>query len=211
MAKQSTPSWFASFLGCLNQGRADETLITYLDEFLEWYAAINAITQPPGIEHAIEMFGEQGLRVQFEEFIDQLVIANPNNYRRLFPSLLSREQAKTRYRHLIRIFHPDRGTKTEAWLTFRAERINKAYNNYLRGEGPRESSAHRPAVADRVPVASRRVQNRERNLRWAIRFSKERLRAWLGDPVVLQNRIVWGLTLVAITVVVMLLISALAN
>jgi len=210
MAQQSLPDWFASFLGCLEQGRAEEGLIRYLDDFLAWYAAINAVTQPAGIEHALDMFGHQELRVRFEEFIDQLVIANPNNYLLLFPAQMSKEEAKTRYRQLIRTFHPDRGEKNEAWLTFRAERINNAYDEYLSGNSANTVGHADPAQAIRVnpsnskPLAPppQHQPGQQKKPRWAIRYRKEKLRQWLGDPVVLQSRIIWWLTAIAIGVAV---------
>ena len=214
MAQQSLPDWFASFLGCLEQGRAEEGLIRYLDEFLAWYAAINAVSQPAGIEHALDMFGQQELRVRFEEFIDQLVIANPNNYLVLFPAEIPKENAKIRYRHLIRTFHPDRGEKSEAWLTFRAERVNNAYEEYLSGNTSNSVELADAAQAIRVNPSNPKHSTSSlphKKPRWAIRYRKQKLRQWLGDPVVLQSRIIWGLTAIAIGVVAMLLVSVLAT
>lgn len=214
MAQQSLPDWFASFLGCLEQGRAEEGLIRYLDDFLAWYAAINAVTQPAGIEHALDMFGPQELRIRFEEFIDQLVIANPNNYLLLFPAETPKEKAKTRYRHLIRTFHPDRGEKNEAWLTFRAERVNNAYEEYLSDKSANTVERTDATQAIRVNPSNPKhlaTLQQQKKARWAIRYRKEKLRQWLGDPVVLQSRIIWWLTAIAIGVVAMLLVSVLAT
>eukprot|EP00172_Hildenbrandia_rubra_P000190 Plantae.Rhodophyta-Hildenbrandia_rubra.ctg1086.p2 GENE.Plantae.Rhodophyta-Hildenbrandia_rubra.ctg1086~~Plantae.Rhodophyta-Hildenbrandia_rubra.ctg1086.p2 ORF type:complete len:184 (-),score=13.38 Plantae.Rhodophyta-Hildenbrandia_rubra.ctg1086:1791-2342(-) len=181
----------------------------YLDEFMEWYAGINADVQAAGVDRALVMFGEAGLRLRFEEFVDQLVIANPNNYKKLFPAELAQEQAKVRYRLLIRLFHPDRGEKNQAWLNFRAERVNSAYQAYIDTEVEENAGPSSTIRMARPETRASQLRKTNSKPRWAIRYRKEQLRKWLGDPEELQKRIVWSLAGVAVVIVLMFLISTL--
>jgi len=180
---QDLPQWFARFRGCLEQGSADEVLICYLDDFLSWYAKLGSA-------------------------IDQLVIANPNNYDKLFPQELAKDQAKARYRQLIRIFHPDRGVKHEAWLTFRAERVNNAYKLY---SDKRRAFQAEPFITNSAPRNKPTATGVATPYRKPKVYKARKLHQLLGDPVKLQKRIIWSFSVVSALVVSMLIVSVFAS
>jgi preprotein translocase subunit Sec63 len=81
------------------------------------------------------------------EFIDQAYISYHRNPWGIFglteqPSA-SPEHIRTRYRRLIRIFHPDRGYGDSDWLASRAEKINQAYRQLLDGNVNASDGYHR--------------------------------------------------------------------
>ena len=195
--------WQAKLAECLELGYADLELIRHLDDLLAWQASIGNGDQNSFTAELLRKYQETGLREQFEEFLDQLIIANQDGYKQIFPTALNEKQAKTRYRQLIRVFHPDRGIKDEAWLNYRAEKINTAYQRYLDGEddkapGAQQASANQSSSTR--PTAAVMPQFRYRPSIW---------RAKLGDAKTVQSRIVYGLAAISVVLIAVLYVSTL--
>lgn len=198
---QATPSWMSAIERCLEQGSADPVLISYIDEILSW--RLNGA------------HWDKSAKGSFEEFLDQLLIANPNNYQELFPSDLSAEQAKARYRQLIGLFHPDRGAKAPTWLTYRAERLNSAYSEYQKkrhsqndhqgSTSPKSrssaiSGAAHKSMVEQAPKAKRRI---------ILPLTTRDIRKWLGSPEKFEKKVFLGLIAAAALFVTLLLLSVL--
>jgi len=117
--------WESMLESSLQDGDVDFRLEKYLDEILSWSLRRR--------DHSYlllqEKFGGVALLKLIEVFLDKLILSDSSNYE-IFPLNLSVSQTKKRYRQLIRIFHPDRGTNSQEWLNSCAEKINKAYQNY---------------------------------------------------------------------------------
>lgn len=119
--------WVNKLINCLELETVDLDLLNSVDDLLSWIALRNDNSSYQALE---QKYGEQVLNERFEEFLDRLIVGDLAAGE-MFPLSLSEEHAKRRYRQLIRIFHPDRGAKSEVWLNYRAEKINKAHKYYL--------------------------------------------------------------------------------
>lgn len=196
----ATPSWMSALQRCLEQGSADPVLIVHLDEVLSW--RLNGTSW------------ENSKKASFEVFLDQLLIANPNNYTELFAQGLTKAQAKKRYRKLIGLFHPDRGAQDPAWLTYRAERINTAYSQFRETHHTKDKHASTQSlesgvasvgtlstktIAKEKPKAKRRV---------ILPFSARDVRKWLGSPEKFEKQVFIALIALATFIVALLLLSA---
>ena len=186
---------------CLEQGSADPVLITYLDEILAW--RLNGASW------------DKPRKAAFEVFLDQLLIANPNNYNDLFMHGLSKAQAKTRYRQLIGLFHPDRGAQDPAWLTYRAERINTAYSRFIEALDAKSENTNppksEPTSTVRLSTSAVVKPKLKTKRRVILPFSTRDLRKWLGSPEKFEKHVFIGLIGLAAFIVTLLLLSALVS
>ncbi len=208
-------AWLPTLSHCVERGSADPTLMRYIDEILCWWFAPGTEKQLDARRALVSGDGAQ-CNERFEEFVDQLLIANPDNYQKLFSPALSRARAKTRYRQLIRLFHPDRGAKNQAWLTYRAERVNASYSRFAeRKEQALKSSriTQKPnATAPAIQVASQSSGKKKagRNKRRLIfPISRPGMRRLLGSAEKFQRQLVVWMIGLATLFVVLLLLSAL--
>lgn len=188
---------------CLEQGNADPVLVNYLDEILSWRLSD-------------EQWTDISKRA-FEMFLDQLLIANPNNYSQLFPETLVEDHAKVRYRQLIVLFHPDRGEMDHAWLTYRAERLNTAYSSYrkLRVVDQAEKPATKSDRGDgplRDATSTKRVRVMQKSTARENSSSFSRgLRRLLGSPEQFEKNVFIGLIALAAFFVGLILLSLLVS
>ena len=128
---------------------------------------------------------------------------------------LSKAQAKTRYRQLIGLFHPDRGAQDPAWLTYRAERINTAYSRFIEALDAKSENTNppkpEPTSAVRlsaIAVVKPKLKTRRRVI---LPFSTRDLRKWLGSPEKFEKHVFIGLIGLAAFIVTLLLLSALVS
>jgi hypothetical protein len=103
---------------------------------------------------------------------------------------------KVRYRRLIQLYHPDKGLAEAAGLSYRAEKINLAYNRIKTGQSVGEIAGP-PTYhhqAPRPPVAPRPIQNNK------VYRSKpsDKLRWMLGTPEKMAYTLLSVLALVAV-------------
>ncbi len=173
---------------CLQLGHSDPTLVASIDEIITWYASIDKTNDPLAMA-LFEQYGDQQFRLRFEEFLDQLVVSNASGAL-MFPPSLSADQAKKRYRYLIRVFHPDRGFKSQAWLNSRAEKINNAFKAFRTDELVRPVAAPKHQfvdVSDVIETPPKRARN------FKIKYRSETWRKRFGNPQSLQRKIIVGL------------------
>jgi hypothetical protein len=104
---------------------AEPALERYIDDLLVWFSSIEGTEADDLGEKLLARYGADELRLRFEDCIDRLLISNSS--KGMFDTCETKDRAKWRYRKLIRVFHPDKGANSEAWLNFRAEKINGAY------------------------------------------------------------------------------------
>jgi hypothetical protein len=172
----------------LELGQSDPALAGSIDEIITWYASIDKSNDSLAMS-LLERYGDQQFRLRFEEFLDQQVVSNATGAQ-IFPRSLSSNQAKTRYRYLIRIFHPDRGFKSQAWLNSRAEKINNAFKSFRTDELVRPVVAPKPQAVDRSAIVEK-PPKRARNFK--IKYRSETWRKRFGSPRSLQRKIIVGL------------------
>jgi len=122
--------WLTKLVAALELETVNDDLLSYVDDILNW-GAVRSQSEP--YIKLYEELGEQIINERFEELLDRLLVGDCA-LGQMFPLSLNEEQAKKRYRKLIRIFHPDRGFKSQVWLNYRAERVNKAYQQFLDNE-----------------------------------------------------------------------------
>ena len=121
-------NWLLTLLKALELETVDIELLDCIDDVLNWEMLRG---QNDLYLKLLEELGEDSLNIRFEELLDRLIVGD-YALGEMFPNSLSEEHAKKRYRKLIRIFHPDKGFKSQVWLNYRAEKINKAYQVYVK-------------------------------------------------------------------------------
>jgi len=140
-------------LDSIDKDIVNNKLSFHLDEMLVWYSQINTVNSSKASENALKKYGELDLRLKIEEIIDKIFISSSIAHERLFPLQMSESKAKERYRKLIRVFHPDRGSNGQEWLNRRAEIINVAFEKYkvsLSNGKNKAQNAHPPSEAVHV-------------------------------------------------------------
>lgn len=166
----------------------DISLLDDIDAILAWTSSGQTYTE------LVDIYGEAELLKRFEELLDRLVVGD-HSVGEMFPSILSPDNAKKRYRQLIRVFHPDRGSKPEIWLNYRAEKINKAYKRYLElGREPVMASVDiKPGKPNKVKPSSVR--------RGTIVYRPNVWRERLGSPKEFQQKVLIALVLVSLLLI----------
>ena len=193
--------WNVRFVEALKAESVDDELLVYLDDILSWVSLGKS-----NAEYVLlcEEIGEECLTQRVEEFLDRLLMGG-RQLSDVFLLSINTEHAKKRYRQLIRVFHPDRGVKPEAWLNNRAEKINKAYNSFLnREEGEVEPSFSSEAPSESGAVDDLNVQSRKIALKTKFRYKPNVWRDRLGSPKEFQKKIL--LTLLVFPAFLVLLV-----
>ena len=98
-------AWLDKFLNALDIEFIDVELVDHIDDILTW---IGEGASNQSYEELEKKYGSVVLSKRLEVFLDGLVVGD-SAAGEMFPLILSDEDAKKRYRKLIRIFHPDRG------------------------------------------------------------------------------------------------------
>jgi len=177
--------WESKLVDALEFGTVDRKQLEYFDEIMSW------ITRGDDDSFLLlqKKIGERELAQRIEEFLDQLVVGDcPLGI--MFPLKLNQENAKKRYRQLIRVFHPDRGVKSQEWLNNRAERINKAFEKYNDGEdaGVDFLVEEKDEILDSKPV--NKFQTKGVFLKTRFTYQPSVWRERLGNPQQFQRKII---------------------
>lgn len=199
-------SWFSTFSECIELETIEASLLDDLGGILSWF--ISTGLEDSYKRSLIDLYGEQEFIRRFEELVDRLIIAD-YAVGDMFPLCLNEGDAKKRYRQLIRIFHPDRGIKPERWLTYRAEKINKAYRSYQDAESDSRGGVYSDEtsiVTQQAPPAN----NNKKKTRPKTKFTYQP-NAWrsrLGSAKQFQRRVVLSLSLLSIFLVFIFYLSS---
>lgn len=194
-------SWKTDFLNCLELGTSNVALANHFDQIVVW---VRSEGDGDELYTNLEVrYSKDWIQLRYEEFLDRLFLSE-TPLASIFPPSLSTEEAKTRYRQLIRIFHPDRGAHEEVWLNYRAEIINKAFKEY---EGKREvaSVAISPMNVN-IPTPNKNIA--EPRLSTKIKYKPNLLREKLGNARQVQQKIITGLIFGAIVLVLLVFASS---
>lgn len=203
--------WQNLLVRCLQLGITDQELRMHLDELLAWYGNRSQKESEELTAALLAQYDEQDLKQRFEELLDRLFIVDGKS-KSLFPAQLGAEQAKKRYRQLIRVFHPDRGSKDEVWLNYRAELINRAYDNYrspsnstatasASGKRPSANKAQNYSSARPFKETGKKAAKGKPLSMPSIKFRPSVWRKRLGDPKKLQRNIIIVIALVSFILV----------
>ncbi len=120
--------WGAQLERSLELRFAEPELSNFVDEILVWFSSVDSDNPDDLGQKLIKFYGNTEFRALFEDCIDRLMISNSSAG--IFESCNTSQQAKWRYRKLMSVFHPDKGENTQTWLNFRAEKINRAYQEF---------------------------------------------------------------------------------
>lgn len=194
--------WPDSLTNCLVVGKSDPILLASIDEIIAWYATLGRTDSTLAVA-LLKRFGKRQFHLRFEVFLDQLIVST-NNRHRMFPTSLSLEDGKKRYRYLIRVFHPDRGFNQQNWLNSRAETINHAYKMFRENYVITSSKSRTQSTVD-IPVTAKARPRRLRDVK--IKYRTEVWRKRFGDPQRLQRRIIYGLVSVCALLVLFFYLS----
>jgi hypothetical protein len=209
------PLWTSLFERSIELKFAEPSLIDSIDQLLAWFASIEGDEIDAFGEKLIGIYGLEELRLRFEDCMDRLLVSNMA--RGMFDNCGTKDEAKWRYRKLIRVFHPDRGANSEAWLNFRAEKINGAYSafqdSFLKSENkPREFRERRSKTRKSKkssPRANRQSEHSELSRRPSSNLAKADWRNRFGDPDLLEKRAIWSLVSISVIIFTLILLSAL--
>ncbi|MFT4636266.1 MAG: hypothetical protein ACI9OI_002066 [Chitinophagales bacterium] len=193
-------SWIAEFAKCLELGTTKASLANSYDEIVVW---MRSSTDPDSVYSELESrYSKEWLALRYEEFLDRLFVSE-SALAPMFPASLPSEQAKKRYRQLIRVFHPDRGAHEEMWLNYRAERVNKAFNEYER-QPARPIADIMSAVEAPLTYKGRVVSKPKQGAK--IKYRPNLLRQKLGNARQVQRKII--LSLVVCSSIMILIVFA---
>lgn len=189
-------SWFSTFSQCMELETIEALLLDDLEVILSWFISTDSEDSYKRKLH--ELYGEQEFIRRFEELIDRLIIGD-YAVGDMFPLSLSESDAKKRYRQLIRIFHPDRGAKSEKWLTYRAEKINKAYQLYQATDNDSNCIAYpgESSIATDLPSANKS----KKQSKTTFIYQPNAWRSRLGSAKQFQQRVVLSLSLLSVFLV----------
>lgn len=194
-ASPASAGWSGRLVAALVEGRADASVGAHLNRLLRWLIAPDGPeAEPIRCELRRRAIEPGWARRMALLWLEELLFARPDAEPARVLGMGSRatkEEIHTRYRLLMRVYHPDLAEGDPSWLTERAERINRAYAR-LRREG-----ARRPArrAAPPVPAPARRLRRRAPTL-------QQRLRRWLGGPRAARRRFLAGVVLIGAGLVI---------
>ena len=197
--------WKVSFLKCLELGTVDPSLANAYEEIVDWMRKTKS--HDDGYLELIDKYGESGLNLRFEEFLDRLLIAD-NASAEMFPISLQVEDAKKRYRQLIRIFHPDRGAHDEDWLNYRAERINSSYKEYENRPQLQTAEVVMPTAKKQADNNGTIYKNQSNKINTKIKYKPNAMRAKLGNAATLQKKIIFALCSFSVFLVLLVFLSS---
>jgi len=194
-------AWFNKFLNALEVEFVDIKLIDHLDDILTWIGEGDSNKSYVVLE---EKYGSLVLFKRLEDFLDGLVLVD-SAINLMFPLSLSVEDAKKRYRKLIRIFHPDRekGANSQVWLNYRAEKINKAYREYL------DAKKHKPSTPDLKKFSKtsashsvKKAKPKKGVFKPKFKYRSSVWRERLGNPKEFQHKVVGAFVAFAILLLI---------
>ena len=194
-------SWQQEFINCLELGTTNVRLGDYFENII---ALMRDSADPKSpLNRLVETHSSVWVQLRYEEFLDRLFVSELAASS-AFPVDLPVENAKMRFRQLIRVFHPDRGAHEEAWLNYRAERINQTYKDYQVKKAKRPSSIEVNLSEKKIatpPPPTNKVNS-------TIKYKPNALRERFGNADVVQRRIVLGLCLGASILVLLVFLSS---
>lgn len=206
--------WSRPLEDALRLGYADEELLDYLDDILMWYSNTELYGKGDLFIRLSKEYGERDFRVRFEDFVDRLAISNIGvNAQALFGQR-NPNKAKWRYRKLISLFHPDKGSNTQDWLNFRAEKINKLFTEYTQSFGrDRRTSTHSFSEGYSTNERRKRRVRKSTQVRGNNKISRKRSlfydwRRFFADPERLEKRILVVCLVVLFVFGCLLIVSA---
>jgi len=192
-------NWVAEFVQCLELGTTNAALASSLDQIAVWMRG----TDPLYIKLE-QKYSSEWLALRYEEFLDRMFVSE-NAVVTMFPTTMPADEAKKRYRQLIRVFHPDRGAHEELWLNYRAERVNKAYKEY---EHPSEIPASDTAANIKPAPAAAVELNSKARVNTKIKYKSNQLREKLGSARQVQRRIITGLVVASVLLILIVFASS---
>ena len=202
--------WQTNLSRCLRLGICDSSLIRHLDEILLWRGKLES-SKDDFSSVLIDEYGERVLKKKFEEFLDRLIVTG-NSQTVLFSPRLTKEDAKNRYRKLIRVFHPDRGVNEQEWLNHRAEVINLAYQDYCDSVAEMSTGSHSEPVEASFNYRPKAGNGKvDEGAKFKIKFRPDVWRKWLGDSQNFQRNIIYGLAITSGLMIVFFYISSRAT
>jgi hypothetical protein len=204
--------WESALRDSLHLGYADSTLLQSLDNVLQWYTVATSDSADKFACSLIDEYGLVTFQTKFENVLDRLIIdADSDNYGPFEPGL-DPTKAKWRYRKLISVFHPDKGANDIAWLNFRAEKINRCYADFK--QNMLERVTVNSGMSLNISLTKRRKSRKSRSVvgRNASSLKPKSLKSdWrdkIGDPEILEKRIIKGV-IVLLILLSLLLVSSL--
>lgn len=210
--KTDPAKWGAQLERSLQLGFAEPELANSIDEILVWFSSVESNDSGDEFgEKLISLYGLDEFRALFENCIDRLIISNDS--RDMFMSCDTRDHAKWRYRKLMGIFHPDKGSNNQAWLNFRAEQINKAYRKFE--INPSVKLTKKRVVKKRARKNVRSSSSFEPHSEFSIIRRKQtparRLVNWrkvFGDPAELERKVIQSLVLIFVIILILVSLAA---
>jgi len=180
--------WISALLKALELETVDAELLNHIDDILDWKVVRE---QNDGYIKLLQEHGEHSVNVRFEELLDRLIVGD-FALGEMFPVGLTDDQAKRRYRKLIRIFHPDKGYKSELWLNYRAEKINKAHQLFAEKRAEIAKQDTEPTSESFEPNYQKpkpKPQPIKKKLNTRFKYKPSVWRERLGDPKQFQKKI----------------------
>ena len=195
-------SWQEKIINSLKLETVDIELLNNIDEILAWTG------KGDGDEYLSlqKDIGSEGLYLRIEEFLDRLIVGDCA-LGEMFPPVLSEGEAKKRYRQLIRIFHPDRGVKPEVWLNYRAEKINKAYDDFVNGDQVFIKKEQTDSVKAAGSQKSKEKKTKASRSQVKFTYRPNVWRERLGNPKEFQRKILIVLFVIALLLVLLVYLS----
>lgn len=202
MSNQSY-NWQNEFLRSLELGTTSAGLADYFEEIVELMKGVDG--SDPKFKELIASHSIEWVLLRYEELLDRLFVSELA-VAQAFPSQFTEEKAKLRFRQLMRVFHPDRGAHEQAWLNYRAERLNKAYKDY-------QSKAIKPMageanISDNQTTSSQIKEPHKTRTKSTIKYKPNALRETFGNAEQVQKRIIFGIIFAASILVFLVYLSS---
>jgi len=185
-------NWLTKLVKVLDDESVDTSLLNYVDDVLSWEVVRD---KDPSYLELLENLGQQNINIRFEELLDRLIV-DDFALSEMFPLDLSDAQAKKRYRKLIRIFHPDRGSKPQEWLNSRAEKINLAYRQFVEDETREDGS-----LASDYKASDIEPKFKKAKFKTKFKYRPSLWRERLGSPQQFQKKILSALLVFSLLLV----------
>ncbi len=195
-------NWLPELVRCLELGTTDPALADSFTQISSWMRGADNVD--PAYKQLQARHSQEWIALRYEEFLDRLFVAE-NAVAKMFPTNLTDDEAKMRYRQLIRIFHPDRGAHEPAWLNYRAERVNKAFDAFEHKPSSPMVDIVTPKRAPHSGGTSGTAPNFKVNTK--IKYKPDALREKLGDARQVQRRIVGLLLLGSFALILLVYLS----
>jgi len=202
--------WREAFCRGLEQASSEPQLYAYLDELLDWGTPSNDQNAEDDLRLTLlERYGERELRSRYERVVERLIFHGNEVIEDLFSSANGLQEAKLRYRKLMRVFHPDIGVSQQSWLNSRSEKLNGAYRAFI-SRPERELNIDIPSTRARVPKdppASGRYWSAKRFANLVVRYNSDQWRKRLGKPDELKMKLVFSLFGTVLVVLILVFLA----